>query len=218
MLNLKHLQVKLAVLIDWEEIRHSFVAHFESAICRSVLPHRMFAGLLYLQLVYDYSNEMLMVSIYVARKVSMMKALSVDRVIVDTTVLPKAIVHPTDIRLLDRSRQHFVKLTKGHDITLRQNYNFESPGLATQVGYHINAKQYPDEDDASYTENANWACTQRNLTQDLSGVRERPSPIRNTAAESSTNFDAKVERHEQTVRDSRIQSRVYFQKQSQNTV
>jgi len=37
--------------------------------------------------------------------------------------MPKAIVHPTDVRLLDKSRQHLVKLAKDHHIALRQSYN-----------------------------------------------------------------------------------------------
>jgi len=72
-------------------------------------------------------ETLLMVSIDAARKIGMMKASSVDRVIVDTTVMPKAVAHPTDSRLLEKSRQNLVKLAKDHDITLRQNYNREAP-------------------------------------------------------------------------------------------
>jgi IS5 family transposase len=86
-------------------------------------------------------ETLLMVSIDAARKIGMMKASSVDRVIVDTTVMPKAVAHPTDSRLLEKSRQHLVKPTKDHDITLRQNYNREAPRLATQVGRYAHAKQ-----------------------------------------------------------------------------
>lgn len=39
-----------------------------------------------------------MVSINAARQLRMMKAASADRIIVDTTVMPKAIAHPTDSR------------------------------------------------------------------------------------------------------------------------
>jgi IS5 family transposase len=87
-------------------------------------------------------ETLLMVSIDAARKTGMMKASSVDRVIVDTTVMPKAIAHPTDSRLLEKSRQHLVKLAQDNDISLRQNYNREAPRLATQVGRYAHAKQY----------------------------------------------------------------------------
>jgi transposase, IS5 family len=188
MLNFKHPLVKLADVIDWEEIERSFGTHFESSTGRPALPPRLVAGLLYLQHAYDCSDEaivntwvenpyvqyftgetyfqteapmdsssltrwrkrigeegvetLLMVSIDAARKIGMMKASSVDRVIVDTTVMPKAVAHPTDSRLLEKSRQHLVKLAKDHDITLRQNYNREAPRLATQVGRYAHAKQY----------------------------------------------------------------------------
>ena len=87
-------------------------------------------------------ETLLMVSIKAARKIGMMKVSSVDRVIVDTTVMPKAIAHPTDSRLLEKSRQHLVKLAQDHGIALRQNYNREAPRLATQVGRYAHAKQY----------------------------------------------------------------------------
>lgn len=87
-------------------------------------------------------ETLLMVSIDAARRIGMMKASSVERVIVDTTVMPKAIAHPTDSRLLEKSRQHLVKLATDNNIALRQNYNREAPRLAVQVGRYAHAKQY----------------------------------------------------------------------------
>jgi transposase, IS5 family len=188
MLNAKHPLVKLADVIDWEEIERSFSAHFQTTTGRPALSPRLVAGLLYLQHAYDCSDEaivntwvenpyvqyftgetyfqteapidsssltrwrkrigeegvetLLMVSINAARTIGMMKASSVDRVIVDTTVMPKAIAHPTDSRLLEKSRQHLVKLATDNNIALRQNYNREAPRLAAQVGRYAHAKQY----------------------------------------------------------------------------
>jgi IS5 family transposase len=87
-------------------------------------------------------ETLLMVSINAARRIGMMKASSVDRVIVDATVMPKAIAHPTDSRLLEKSRQHLVKLATDNNIALRQNYNREAPRLAAQVGRYAHAKHY----------------------------------------------------------------------------
>lgn len=87
-------------------------------------------------------ETLLMVSIEAARQLGMMKEASVDRIIVDTTVMPKAIAHPTDSRLLEKSREHLVKLASEHNITLRQNYNRQAPRLAAQVGRYAHAKQY----------------------------------------------------------------------------
>jgi IS5 family transposase len=62
------------------------------------------------------------------------KKTSCEQVIVDTTVMPKAIAHPTDSRLLEKSRQHLVKAAKAHGLKLRQNYNRCAPRLAVQDG------------------------------------------------------------------------------------
>jgi len=52
MLNAKHPLVKLADVIDWEEIERSFAAHFEATTGRPALSPRLVAGLLYLQHAY----------------------------------------------------------------------------------------------------------------------------------------------------------------------
>ena len=83
-----------------------------------------------------------MATIDAARRGGIIKASSVDRVIVDTTVMPKAIAHPTDSRLLERSRQHLVKATQEHGIELRQNYNRVAPRMAAQIGRYAHAKQF----------------------------------------------------------------------------
>ena len=87
-------------------------------------------------------ETMLMATIDAARKIRMIKASSVDRVILDTTVMPKAVAHPTDSRLLEKSRQHLVKLAEESGITLRQNYNREAPRVAMQIGRYAHARQF----------------------------------------------------------------------------
>jgi IS5 family transposase len=173
MLNAKYPLVKMADVIEWDEIERSFGAHFQATTGRPALSPRLVAGLLYLQHAHDCSDEaivntwvenpyvqyftgetyfqteatidsssltrwrkrigeegvetLLMVSIDTARRIGMMKASSMDRVIVDTTVMPKAIAHPTDSWLLEKSRQHLVNLATDNNIALRQNYNLEAP-------------------------------------------------------------------------------------------
>lgn len=87
-------------------------------------------------------ETLLAVTIDAARAAGLIQKSSVDKVIVDTTVMPKAIAHPTDSRLLERSRQHLVKLAAAHGIGLRQNYNRQAPRLAAQIGRYAHAKQY----------------------------------------------------------------------------
>src|SRR5262249_44742331 len=44
------------------------------------------------------------------------------RIVVDTTVQPKAIAFPTDAKLMHRARERLVRLAKKHGIGLRQSY------------------------------------------------------------------------------------------------
>ena len=87
-------------------------------------------------------ETMLMATIKAARKLGLLKAASADRVIVDTTVMPKAVAHPTDSRLLERSRQHLVRLAEDNGLMLRQNCNREAPRIAMQIGRYAHAKQF----------------------------------------------------------------------------
>jgi IS5 family transposase len=87
-------------------------------------------------------ETMLMATIKAGRKLGLLKAASSDRVIVDTTVMPKAVAHPTDSRLPERSRRHLVKLADDNGIALRQNYNRLAPQIAIQIGRYAHAKQF----------------------------------------------------------------------------
>ena len=87
-------------------------------------------------------EELLAETIEAAKRAGVIKASSVKRVIVDTTVMEKAIAHPTDSRLLERCREHLVKAAARHGLKLRQNYNREAPRLGLQIGRYAHAKQY----------------------------------------------------------------------------
>lgn len=87
-------------------------------------------------------ETLLAATIDAARRGGVVKAASVERVIVDTTVMPKAIAHPTDSRLLEGSRQHLVKVAEDNGLALRQNYNRTAPRLATQIGRYAHARQF----------------------------------------------------------------------------
>jgi hypothetical protein len=66
---------------------------------------------------------------------------SLSRVVVDTTVMEKAIAHPTDSRLYERARRSLVTLAAKAGIRLRQNYNRKAPRLAARAGRHAHARQ-----------------------------------------------------------------------------
>jgi IS5 family transposase len=61
-------------------------------------------------------------SLSVAHKTGAIATKDLERVVVDTTVQPKAIAHPTDARLMHRAIVKLVDLAKRNDIPLRQSY------------------------------------------------------------------------------------------------
>lgn len=187
-LKMSHPLIRLASLMNWEEIERSFGAHFASNRGRPALSPRLIAGLLYLQHANDASDEavvatwlenpywqyfcgetylqtelpidpsslsrwrkrigeegvevLLAVTIEAARAAGLIRKSSLDKIIVDTTVMPKAIAHPTDSRLLEKSRQHLVRLADEHNLQLRQNYNRQAPHMAVQIGRYAHARQF----------------------------------------------------------------------------
>jgi IS5 family transposase len=63
-------------------------------------------------------------------------------VIVDTTVMEKAIAHLTDARFYQRTRLRLVKLAHEADLLLRQSYARLGPRLARQAGRYAHARQF----------------------------------------------------------------------------
>ena len=81
-------------------------------------------------------------SIQAAVNAKMVKPKSFEQILVDTTVMEKAIAHPTDAKLLETSRKRLIKQAKKENIQLRQNYNRVAPRQAIQTGRYAHAKQY----------------------------------------------------------------------------
>jgi len=66
--------------------------------------------------------SLLQESLAVALKTGAMRPEDTRRVIVDTTVQPKAVMFPTDAKLLNRAREKLVRLSKAVGLELRQAY------------------------------------------------------------------------------------------------
>ena len=62
--------------------------------------------------------------------------------VVDTTVQPKAIAHPTDARLCHRAFEKLVDLAKREDVQLRQSYLRLAKRAAIMVGRYTHAHQF----------------------------------------------------------------------------
>ena len=87
-------------------------------------------------------ETLLQQTLTVGLAVGAVKSRSLKRVSVDTTVQPKAITHPTDSKLLNRSREHLVGLAKKEGICLRQSYQRKGPHAALKAGRYAHAKQF----------------------------------------------------------------------------
>src|SRR6056297_1511498 len=81
-------------------------------------------------------------TIEAGRDAGVIDARSTRDVIVDTTVMEKAIAHPTDARLYEKARARLVKLAHEAGLPLRQSYARLGPRLAMQAGRYAHARQF----------------------------------------------------------------------------
>jgi len=97
---------------------------------------------------------------------------SLAEIAVDTTVMEKAIAHPTDSRLYERARHSLVALAGKAGIRLRQNYNRKAPRLAAQAGRHAHARQFRRMRKALRTLKGYTGRVLRDITRKLGAIRE----------------------------------------------
>ena len=81
-------------------------------------------------------------TIEAAKRSGTIEATSLSTVVVDTTVQPKAIAHPTDSRLLNRAREQLVDEAKAHGVELRQSYARVGRRAEQQAGRYAHARQF----------------------------------------------------------------------------
>jgi transposase, IS5 family len=81
-------------------------------------------------------------SLSVAHKTGALASRDLERVVVDTTVQPKAIAHPTDARLCHRALAKLVDLARRHQVRLRQSYRRVAKRAAIMVGRYTHAHQF----------------------------------------------------------------------------
>lgn len=81
-------------------------------------------------------------SLSVAHKTDAIGPKDLERVVVDTTVQPKAVAHPTDARLMHRAIIKLVGLAKRNRVPLRQSYLRLAKRAAIMVGRYTYAHQF----------------------------------------------------------------------------
>jgi IS5 family transposase len=81
-------------------------------------------------------------SLSAATRTGAAKPLDFAKVIVDTTVQPKAVAFPTDAKLMHRARELLVRLAKRHGVTLRQSYARVGKHALIAYQRYAHAKQF----------------------------------------------------------------------------
>ena len=87
-------------------------------------------------------TALLQESLSVATRSGAAKPANFTRVIVDTTVQPKAVAFPTDARLLHRARERLARLAQTHGVRLRQSYRRVGKLALIQHQRYAHAKQF----------------------------------------------------------------------------
>lgn len=81
-------------------------------------------------------------SLNVATRTGAAKPSDFTKIIVDTTVQPKAVAFPTDAKLLHRAREKLVRLAKKHGLALRQSYERVGKRALIMHQRYAHAKQF----------------------------------------------------------------------------
>ncbi|MBV9777148.1 MAG: IS5 family transposase [Acetobacteraceae bacterium] len=81
-------------------------------------------------------------SLHLASRSGAAKPSDFTRLIVDTTVQPKAISFPTDAKLLHRARERLVRLARKHGLVLRQSYARVGKFALIKHQRYAHAKQF----------------------------------------------------------------------------
>src|SRR5205814_8467566 len=81
-------------------------------------------------------------SLSVAHKTGGLATRDLERVVVDTTVQPKAIAHPTDARLCHRALEKLVDLAQRSGVPLRQSYRRVAKRAAIMIGRYTHAHHF----------------------------------------------------------------------------
>lgn len=87
-------------------------------------------------------EKLLQITIEAGKKTRTITERSLDRVIVDTTVQPKAIQHPTDARLYRKVHRAMLRIAGEEGLHLRQSYRLLMDRAFRKHGGHAKAKQF----------------------------------------------------------------------------
>lgn len=108
-------------------------------------------------------------SLAAATRTGAAKPTDFTRVIVDTTVQPKAVAFPTDAKLLARARQHLVRLAKRYGVELRQSYERVGKIALIRHQRYAHAKQFKRANRALKTLRTQLGRVMRDIRRKIGG-------------------------------------------------
>ena len=117
-------------------------------------------------------EELLAQSIDAAKRAHLIGPASLKRVIVDTTVMNKAIAYPTDSALLEKCRCLLVAAARRYGLALRQNYNRQGPHLVRQIARYAHARQFKRMRHELRILRTRVGRVQRDIERQLAGLAE----------------------------------------------
>ena len=120
-------------------------------------------------------------SLAVATRTGAAKPADFSKVIVDTTVQPKAVAFPTDAKLMHRARERLVKLARKTGVDLRQSY--ERVGKHALIAHqrYAHAKQFKRANRALRTIRTYLGRVMRDIVRKIRGEAELESALRPSA-------------------------------------
>ena len=95
---------------------------------------------------------------------------NVEAVIVDTTVMEKAIGHPTDARLYEKARRRLVALALKAGLSLRWSCARLAPHMSGQVGRYAHARQIKPMRKALRRLKGYTGCVMRDMQRQLGDI------------------------------------------------
>ena len=114
-------------------------------------------------------------SLSVATRTGAAKPADFSKVIVDTTVQPKAVAFPTDAKLMHRARERLVKLAKKAGVELRQSYQRVGKHALIAHQRYAHAKQFKRANRALKTIRTYLGRVIRDIVRKIKGEAELES-------------------------------------------
>src|SRR6202167_4706032 len=114
-------------------------------------------------------------SLAVATRTGAARPADFSKVIVDTTVQPKAVAFPTDAKLMHRARERLVKLARKTGVSLRQSYQRVGKHALIAHQRYAHAKQFKRANRALKTIRTDLGRVARDIVRRIEGEAELES-------------------------------------------